>query len=354
MRSALTLFLAVALMASHAWASDPLSMDIVDYSNSHGDIQVKRIGVTQERIRQLADSSLLKIEKVDPRFVPLDGDCYCYYPNDPDFLHLNLLYFGTGYITYMNQFVARIKGHPLKPLSVQLIMDEKNAPRGEAVGDGKIRVWFGTANFDPSVIVHEITHQIHSELLGRTQAELEQEIGTHLDRRSHAEFVGVFEGVANFMTALYLSDPVIGRIAWEDIPYSMNASISYDSMPTEYDFLNRIVQSHLFARRYAMTTQMIRGTLPRFAGTEAAKFPDPYLSSPILFAPLWKYRGHYPRDDYFQLLLSFLASNPKVDSYADFAGSLVEFLEPHDKAFAKFLRDEYASHQLILPKPAAL
>lgn len=337
------------MKVSQAWASDPLFMDIVDYSASRNRIQVKRVQTTEEAFRNLKNTSLLRIEKVEPDFVRIDGDCLCYYPNDDDFLHLNLLYFGTSYITYMNQFVTSIQGHPLKPISVQLIKDDTNAPRGQAMGDGRVRVWFGTSNFDPSVIVHELTHQIHSELIGRTQDQLEKEIGSRLDPRSHAEFVGIIEGVANFMTALYLGDPIIGRIAWVDIPYSIDASLSYAALPSELAFLERIADSNLFAKRYPVTTQQVRTSISQFGNTVDSTLPDPYLSSPIIFAPLWDYRGHYKKEDYFRLLLGFLASNPRLSSYAEFAGNLVDYLKPRDQAFSDFLRKEYAAHQLVLP-----
>ena len=324
------------------------SMDIVDYSNSKGSIVTKRIDTSLAFIQKLVESPLLKIEKADLNLVPVDGNCFCYYPNDDSFLELNLLYFGTSYISYMNQFVSSIKGRPLQPISLQLILDTANSPRGNATGDGKIRVWFGEANFDPSVIVHEISHQIHSEMIGKSQEQLNREYGNGLDQKSYAEFVGIVEGTANFLTALYLEDAVIGRIAWVDIPYTIDATFFYDAMPTQYDFLDRIVKSTGFANKYPGTTMRIGAQLPGFAGTETAKLPDPYLSSPLLFQPIWAYRDHYSREGFFLLYLRFLESFTKMTSYTDFAKSFIKFVEPTDKAFADYLRMEYTKRKLTI------
>jgi hypothetical protein len=329
-----------------AWAiGQPRYADLVDYSLSRDYIQTKRVVVTDRDIHKLMDTSLLKLDGVGLNFIPIDGNCYCEYPNSDEFLHLNLLYDGDGYIEYMNQFMKEIKGHPLPPISVQLFMDNNTAPAGYNSGTRNIRLWFGEANFDPSFVIHEISHQIHSELMGKTQDELYDSVGKYLDRRSYFEFLGVIEGVANFLTALYLDDPIIGKIAWMDIPYSIDNRVVYESMPSEFDFNNRMVQSTLFAQRYPILVTRVRAGL---ANLKDAQQPNPYLSSQIIFQPLWAYRTQYSRPEYFRLLLKFLELHPKFTSYSDFANQLVEYIDPRDHAFGQYLRAEYIARHLPL------
>jgi len=338
-------FALCGLVSTHA---DPVSgqsqfADLVDYALSSGSIQTKRVVVKAGEIDSLVNSQSFKIKGVDLNLVAVDGNCYCEYPNTENFLYLNLLYFGQGYIDYMNPYIKVITGHDLPPVSVQVFHDDSTAPAGYNNGNGQIRLWFGDANFDPGFVVHEISHQIHSALIGKTQQELYDDVGKNLQRKAYFEFLGVIEGVANFLTALYFDDPVIGKVAWVDIPYSMDSRVDYNSMPSEYDFINRIVQSKLFAQRYPILTVRVASTL---SSLRDADEPNPYLSSQIIFQPLWQYRTHYSREGYFRFFLKFLATHPKFTSYSDFASQLVNYTKTTDPGFSKFLMDEFVARHL--------
>jgi hypothetical protein len=321
-------------------------MEVVNYSTSLGVIDIKRVDTTAEYIQRLINSKIFQIEKTELNFTPIDGNCYCYYTSDDSFLQLNLLYFGNTYIQYVNPLITALKGHPLKPITIHLNIDDTKAPSGQASGDGLIQLWFGEGNFDPSVIVHEISHEIHSEMIGKDQNQLYKEIGQRLDKKGYAEFLGIIEGTANYLAALYLEDSMIGRIAWMDIPHSIDQMYAYDGLPTQYDFFDRMVNSVSFAARYPVLTTKIRAQLPNFANTDQAKMPDPYLSSPILFQPLWNYRKNYSKDAYIQLYFRFLSTYNDMQSYSAFANAFIHFVEPTDQAFANYLRAEYTKRKL--------
>ena len=83
-----------------------------------------------------------------------------------------------------------IKGHGLPTISVQLLIDKTMAPARYNTGNGQIRPRLGENNFDPSVVIHEISHQIQSSIMEKTKQDLYNEIGKNLDRKSYFEFIG--------------------------------------------------------------------------------------------------------------------------------------------------------------------
>jgi hypothetical protein len=119
--------------------------------------------------------------------------------------------------------------------------------------------------------------------------------------------------------------------------------VKYAAMPTEMDFNKRIADSQGFANRYPVLTSRVRAGLPALRD---ANEPNPYLSSQIVFQPLWHYRTHYSKEAYTRLLLRFLARAPKFTSYTDFASQLVSYLKPIDADFAKYLTTEFTARGL--------
>ncbi len=229
----------------------------------------------------------------------------------------------TGQIRFYNQILRQIKLSPLSGMLVSLRQDPRTSTAGGA-GFGGAYITYPQQTLDATTVAHEVGHWIHFRLAGqdhsdgvyRTSAELQQQIG-------------IQEGVANILSALFTGEPIIGAHDHYDFVVSVDRYVRFpDLVPTLGDFMRGILSAPLYGAHYPWSARQTRGQYDALfndpARAHELDLPSPYLSSAVFTQPLWLAAQRFGRGPVLRCLLPALSGYHSYVVYSDLANRILE------------------------------
>ncbi len=245
----------------------------------------------------------------------------------------------TAQIRFYNRFLRQMELPTLNGMFVSLKRDPRTSTAGGASFGGAY-LTYPQQTLDETTVAHEVGHWIHFRLAGqdhsdgvvRTSAEIQQQIG-------------VQEGIANILSALFTGEPVIGAQDHYDFVVSVNRFVRFpDRVPTIGDFMRGILNAPLYNDAYPWSAEQTRGQYGALMSAPTREreldLPSPYLSSAVFTQPLWLAAQRFGRARVVRCLLRALDGYRSYVIYSDFAARILESCAA-DGAVRDFLAAEF-------------
>lgn len=305
---------------------------------------IERRGSVDDFLERPFKGRFFEIIDVPTTVKPDKSGCYCYPTSSPSFAYSHVYFYANDYFEQINLLLKK-SGHPnLSGIKIRITTNPGNQPGG-ASGDDGITLSLADSLIDPTILAHEIGHELHRHLSGNFLPIL-SDLYIKKDWSHLTVWLLLVEGTANFVSSLVNFDPRIGRYDWDEVSIDINSFIRFpDLIVTQRDKWQSMVNSYSFARRYPKTVELAQKQLLNPDFPEIMDLPDPYLSSAAINQPLWKAVQIFGRESVVKVYFEALHDWMEIKDYSDFAKRIVSVT--HDKAMAEQLARDFKARGLL-------
>lgn len=287
--------------------------------------------------------AFFEIEGVPETVTANQVGCYCFPITAPEFIYTHVYFYTSKYLGETNRLLEAF-GYPLlKGLKIQILRTPGEQSTGSAA-PGLITLRTPNNAIDPTVLAHEIGHELHRHLSGEYLPAFPDMIR---DRNWSGVYswLGVMEGTANFISAILNEDPRVGRHDWYDVSIDLNTFVRFpDLVPTVADNFRAIVSSFYFAQKYPITLALARDQLANPRIPEIMSMPDPYRASAAINQPLWQAVASFGKQPVAKIYFAALHRWIPTHAYSDFAQRILESTQ--DPELRTFLAHSFAERGL--------
>jgi hypothetical protein len=267
---------------------------------------------------------------------------WCFPIDDERFAYVHTLYYATQQIDRFQKLATKLGVQPLNPIAFDLVKVDREMPAGGSQ-HGSIMLRIPVPAIDPTVIAHEVGHEIHYHMAGFF---VDQLVGTSMKEskwQRAMEQLGVIEGTANLISALFTGQSRMGAFSYRDAAIDIDSFVRFpDVVPTVEFALSRFTGALGFRAAYPKSVQTMEEALktPYPALKQTLNLPDAYLASAVINQPMWKAAIQFGFDRVELLYLSALRDFVNFQSYSDLARRLEKMSEP-DVPVNTFLKSEF-------------
>ena len=316
----------------------------VSFSVWQNDLPLALKGSTLEFSDTPLKNHYFEIKNAPSSYLPDNDGCYCFPIDSQEFSYSHLYYYLSFYYQELNHLLKKFGYQKLAGTKIRLNWLPNNQPSGSA-GNGSILFNLPHTTIDPTVISHEIGHELHTHLSG----DFISTISNLYKKKKWDQLTAwllVMEGTANFISSVLNLDPRIGRYDYFEAAIDIDSYIKFpDKIVTQQDKWRIMVNSYSFAAKYPESVKLAQEQLLKPPFPELLDLPDPYYSSAAINQPLWHAMKLYGRDKIIQIYFKALDDWQKIEKYSDFAKRII--LVTENKNITLFLSREFRKRGLL-------
>jgi len=295
----------------------------------------------------LLKSDVVDIANIPVELVPDKNGCLCFDVTDDRFAFVHTYYHASKQLEFYNKIFSRLGLPRLRHIEIRLDRDTSMPTSGSA-GISKATLSYSNPALDISTLAHEIGHFIHYNAAG---TERFGDIPPFT--MEGAQNLGVREGSANILAALYLGVPQIGKYDSYELHTDLDSFIRFpDYLVSMREQLVRVLSSPNFSAKYPLFVDSVRSSLRQIDADPTASayygYPDPYISSSVINQPLLKASNVFGADAIRLLYVKTISKLKEFRSYSDLANALLETARNTDVSLFQYLRDEFILRGLTI------
>ena len=292
-------------------------------------------------------SDLVVFANLPKDLLPDKNGCLCFELTDERFAFVHTYYHASKQLEFYNKVFSQLGLPRLPQIEIKLEPDPSMPTSGSA-GISKATLTYSSPALDISSLAHEIGHFIHFNAAGR-----EHFGNVPPFSMEGVQHLGVKEGSANMLAALYLGVSQIGKYDGYDFYYDIDSFIQFpDYLISKRDQLVRVLSSPKFSAKYPIFASSVQTAITQIDANPTASiyysYPDPYLSSAVINQPLWRASIVFGADAIRLLYVKAISELKEFRSYSDLANALLVAAKSRDIKLYLVLKDEYILRGLTI------
>lgn len=267
---------------------------------------------------------------------------WCFSLNDERFAYVHTFYYVTQQARWFKKLASALGIAPLGQIAIDLVKVDREMPAGASM-HGNIMLRFPVPALDPTVIAHEVGHEIHYHVAGLFVDRLVEGSMKESNWRQAAEQLGVIEGTANLLSALFTGQTRVGGFSYRDAPFDIDSFVRFPDVVPSLDLqLRRFIGAPGFRAEYPNSVRTLEETLkaPSSPLKEMLSQPDAYLTSAVINQPMWRAAVRFGFERIELLYLAALREVVDFRSYSDLARR-IERIAEKDLPVQAFLKSEF-------------